>query len=208
MCKLPSTEIEATVGKVLGEESASLKALLDEALASSIKILDEYENRAAQKGTESMLEGRKEAENVKRKILGSAELQARNAQLSAFENFFEAVILEALEDVRSAPRNARYEKATARLLRESLAELDPGEYVLSCPELDSASLAAALKDTNKEFPGFALTVSKKHFEGAGGFIIVSRDGNVEFNSTFEARLERMKPSIRKRVYERYFKEKK
>jgi len=205
---LPSKEIEATVGKVLGEESASIKALLDEALASSLKLLDDYEQRASEKYSESMLEGRKQAENVKRKILGSAELQARNAQLTAFESFFEGIIVDALAGVRSAPRDSRYGRALVRLLRESLVELDPGEYVFSCPETDRAALASATKEVAKEFPGYSLSISRRYFDGAGGFIVVSKDGNVEFNSTFEARLERMKASIRKRVYERFFKEEK
>jgi vacuolar-type H+-ATPase subunit E/Vma4 len=203
---LPSKEVESTVGKVLDEESVSLKAILDEALASSLKLLDDYEEKASEKYEESMLEGRKEAENVRRKILGSAELQARNAQLSAFETFFEGIVVDALNGVRSAPRDGRYERAMVRLMNESLRELEPREYVVSCPESDTLALSAALRETAKDFRGFTLTISKKHFDGAGGFIIVSKDGNVEYNSTFEARLERMKPSIRKRVYERFFKE--
>jgi V/A-type H+-transporting ATPase subunit E len=206
VCKLPSTAIEATVGKVLNEESASLKALLDEALASSLKLVEDYEQKASEKYQESMLEGRKQAENVKRKILGSAELQARNAQLSAFESFFEGMVIDALAGVRSAPRDARYERALCKLLRESLAELDPGAYTLSCPEADKAALSSALKDVAKDFPGFDLGIAKKNIDSVGGFVIVSKDGTIEFNSTFEARLERMKPSIRKRVYERFFKE--
>ena len=47
---------------------------------------------------------------------------------------------------------------------------------------------------------------EKRIDSVGGFIVRSEDGTTEFNSTFEARLERMKPSTRKRVYERYFKE--
>lgn len=203
---MSSNAVEATVGKVLNEESASLKALLDEALASSLKLVEDYEQRASEKYKESMLEGRKQAENVKRKILGSAELQARNAQLSAFESFFEGIVIDALAAVRSAPRDARYERALVKLLRESLQELDPGVYTLSCPDGDRSSLSAALKDVAKEFHGFDLSIAKRNIDSAGGFIIVSKDGSIEFNSTFEARLERMKPSIRKRVYERFFKE--
>jgi vacuolar-type H+-ATPase subunit E/Vma4 len=203
---LSSNAIEATVGKVLNEESASLKALLDEALASSLKVVDDYEQKASEKYKESMLEGSKQAENVKRKILGSAELQARNAQLSAFESFFEGMVIDALAGVRSAPRDARYERALGKLLRESLRELDPGVYALSCSEGDMSALSAALRDVAKEFQGFDLSIAKKNIDSAGGFIIVSKDGTIEFNSTFEARLERTKPSIRKRVYERFFKE--
>lgn len=203
---MPSNAIDTTVGKVLNEESASIKALLDEALASSLKLVGDYEQKASQSYKESMLEARKQAENVKRKILGSAELQARNAQLSAFESFFEGIVIDALAGVRSAPRDARYERALGKLLRESLLELDPGVYTLSCPEGDKSALSGALKDVAKEFPEFDLSIAKKNIDSAGGFIIASRDGTIEFNSTFEARLERMKPSIRKRVYERFFKE--
>ena len=202
---MPSNAIEATVGKVLNEESASLKALLDEALASSLKLVEDYERKASDKYKESMLEGRKQAENVKRKILGSAELQARNAQLSAFESFFEGMVIDALAGVRSAPRDARYERALGKLLRESLLELDPGVYSLSCPAADRSALSAALRDVAKDFQGFDLSIAKKNIDSVGGFIIVSKDGTIEFDSTFEARLERMKPSIRKRVYERFFK---
>jgi len=203
---LPSNAIEATVGKVLNEESATIKALLDEALASSLKLVEDYEQKASERYKESMLEGRKQAENVKRKILGSAELQARNAQLSAFESFFEGIVIDALAGVRSTPRDARYERALGKLLRESLQELDRGAYALSCPEADKIALSAALKDVAKDSPGFDLSIAKKYIDSAGGFVVTSRDGTIEFNSTFEARLERMKPSIRKRVYERFFKE--
>lgn len=203
---MPGKEIEATVGKVIDEESASLKVLLDEALASSLKLIEDYEVKASEKYKESMLEGRKEAENVKMKVLGSAELMARNAQLTAFEAFFDGIVADALAGVRAVPRDARYERALSKLLTESLQELDPGKYILCCPQQDNTALAAALKDTAKKFPSFSLSVSKKQIESVGGFVISSEDATTEFNSTFEARLERMKPSIRKRVYERFFKE--
>jgi vacuolar-type H+-ATPase subunit E/Vma4 len=202
---LPSKEIEATVGKVLDEESASFKALLGDALSSSLKLVDDYEKRASERYNESMLEGKKQAENIKRKVLGSAELQARNAQLSAFESFFEGIVIDSLAVIKGAPRDARYVKALSRLLKESLRELDEGEYTLSCDEKDKTALDDALKDVSKDFPRFRLSLSRKYIDSAGGFIIRSKDGTVEFNSTFEARLERMKPGIRKRVYERFFK---
>jgi V/A-type H+-transporting ATPase subunit E len=203
---MPTNEVETTIGKVLEQESQALTALLDEALKSALKAIDEYELNADNAFDAIMLEGKKEAENVKRKMLGSAELQARNLQLSAYEEFFGGVIKDALEAISSLPRDSRYEKAMVALLRDAIAELDEGKYSVSCVAKDAKAVSDALEEVKEEFPRHELVLSRKHLDGAGGFVLKSKDGTIELDDTFEARLERMKPNIRKRVYERYFKE--
>jgi V/A-type H+/Na+-transporting ATPase subunit E len=132
---------------------------------------------------------------VKRQITGAAELGARNSQLKALERAVNGVFEEAVKSASESDEES-YEKAISGLIEEGINVIGP-KAVVYCSSKDRKAVSAAIKKLAK---GEArLTLEEEPVDTVGGVILASPDGTVRFDNTFEARLERMRPSLRKEV---------
>ena len=138
--------------------------------------------------------GAKQAESAKRQIIGTAELEARNSQLKSLEKAVNEVFETATRKV-SASSGDQYEAAMGRLIQEGLDVIGPRAKV-QCASKDRKVVAAAIKKlAGKE----NVSLEEEPIETMGGIIMSTPDGSVRFDNTFEARLERMTPILRKEV---------
>ena len=138
--------------------------------------------------------GVKQSESVKRQIIGAAELEARNIQLKALEKAVNSAFDSAIEAI-SEEKGASYEKAMARLIQEGLDVIGLKARV-QCSSKDKSAVAAAVKRlSGKE----KVSMDEDPIDTIGGVVLASPDGSVRFDNTFEARLERMRPILRKEV---------
>ncbi len=137
----------------------------------------------------------KQADSIRRQVIGAAELEVRNAQLRSLEVAITEVFDAAAKKV-SQTSGSYQEASLARLIKEGVDVLGPRAKVL-CAAKDSRAVSAAVeKLAGKEA---RLVVETLGVDTIGGVVLTSDDGSVKFDNTFEARLERMKPSLRKEV---------
>ncbi|HKT22779.1 MAG TPA: V-type ATP synthase subunit E family protein [Nitrososphaerales archaeon] len=136
----------------------------------------------------------KQAESVKRQIVGAAELEARNAQLKSLEKAVNEAFEGAMKQV-SEVEGAAHEKALARLIQEGLDVIGQRANV-ACAAKDKRAVMGAVKRLEGKAK---VTVEAEPVEAAGGVVLTTPDGSVRFDNTFEARLERMKADLRKEV---------
>jgi len=137
----------------------------------------------------------KQAEALKRQIVGGAELGARNDQLEAMEKAVNDVFATAVTRITGVAQS-RYEKCIARLIEEGVEAIGP-EVTVLCAAKDKQVVASIVQAMNKR--GLKLKVESKDRTSAGGVVLTSGDELVRFDNTFEARLERMRPDLRKEV---------
>jgi len=136
--------------------------------------------------------GLKQAEAAKRQIIGAAELDARNVQLKALEAAVNNSFEVAARDISQA-KGASYERAMVRLIQEGLDVIGPNAKA-QCSSEDRKVVASAAKKV-----GGKVSLSDSPIETIGGVVLTTPDGSVRFDNTFEARLERMRPTLRKEV---------
>ncbi len=136
----------------------------------------------------------KQAESVKRQVIGAAELDARNSQLKSLERAVTQVFDSAVEQI-SGLSGAAHEKSLARLIEEGLEVIGPKARV-QCASKDKKAVAAAIRKIGGEAK---LTLDDETVNSIGGVVLLTSDGSVRFDNTYEARLERMKPTLRKQV---------
>jgi V/A-type H+/Na+-transporting ATPase subunit E len=136
----------------------------------------------------------KQAESVKRQIIGAAELDARNAKLRSLEKAVNEAFDLATKQI-SAVSGASQEKALASLIEEGL-EIIGSRVKVSCASKDRKAVAAAIKKLGIRAK---LSLDEGDVDTMGGVILTTPDGTVRFDNTFEARLERMRPTLRKAV---------
>jgi len=191
MSKAASDTLEKISMEFEGEVLADLQAGKGQAVAS----IESAKAEAAEVVAKILLGGTKQAESLKRQIIGAAELKVRNSELEATEEAVNDAFTDATKGVRKVSRD-RYEKCIGRLIKEGVEVIGP-KATVSCNPKDKGVVTAAAGKLSKG--GVALTVGQTDLGTIGGVVLTSGDGNVRFDNTFEARLERMRPELRKEV---------
>ncbi len=187
------SKLETTIDKILtqseNEISSSLKTTFDESLQTLIKSESKFE----QEYERIVDEGKKEAEKIEKQIVGSSDLESRNKQLKLVAESIQKVFEKAVEQIKSANRDANYSKLIETLLTEATDTLGTKEVTISTNSKDKKIVNSLLS----KFPGSEL--SSETIDCLGGVEVSSKDGSMSFNNTIDARLDRMKPLIRKEI---------
>ena len=183
-----------TLEKVSGEFEAEVKADIEKGRSETLAKVEAVRKETAEAVAKILETGVKQAESVKRQIIGAAELESRNDQLRSLEKGVNEAFERATRAV-SESTGAEYEKAMARLIQEGLDVIGPRASV-RCASKDSRVVASAIR----KLPDKAkATFDEEPVETIGGVVMSTPDGTVMFDITFEARLERMRPTLRKEV---------
>jgi V/A-type H+/Na+-transporting ATPase subunit E len=184
-----------TLEKVSEEFETEVLGDLQEGRLQALAVL-ETARREATEAVSKMLEGSvKRAEAVKRQIIGAAELEVRNTQLKVLEKSVSEAFEVAVKEV-SAKSGASRDTSFAALIKEGVDVIGQRAHIQCAPK-DRTAVAAAIR--RLKLPGAKLTVDDKGIDTIGGVVLLSPDGAIRFDNTFEARLERMRPALRKDV---------
>ncbi len=187
-----SNPAEDTLEKVSGEFEAEMLSELQAGRDQALSALEAAKRETRAEVAKVLEAGAKQAEALKRQIIGAAELEARNSQLKAVESAVVDVFEAATRELREGA-GARYEKALAGLVDEGVGIIGPKSRVY-CRSKDRKAVSAALRGHGEGQSKPVL--EEKEIETIGGVVMTSADGSVRFDNTFEARLERMRPTLR------------
>jgi V/A-type H+-transporting ATPase subunit E len=188
--KAASNTLEKVSGEFEAEVLAELESGRKEAGAAVESARKETEESVAKILETSM----KQAESVKRQIIGAAELEARNAQLKSLEKAVNAAFEAASKEIADLS-GSRHDEAIRRLIQEGL-DIIGARAKVSCASKDRRAVASAIK---KLGPKAKVSLAEETIETMGGVVLTTPDETIRFDNTFDARLERMKPSLRKEV---------
>lgn len=183
-----------TLEKVAGEFEQEVLSDLEAGRAETLAKLDSMREETEEAVSKILETGMKQSESVKRQIIGAAELEARNIQLKALEKAVSSSFEAATKDI-SESKGESYEKAIAKLIQEGLDVIGSRARV-HCSSRDRKTVASAVKKlSGKE----KVSMEDDPIETIGGVVLTTPDGSVRFDNTIEARLERMRPTLRKEV---------
>ena len=138
-------------------------------------------------------DGKKEADKIEKQIVGSADIEARNKQLLLLEDAVDKVFSKALDQISNVDRSGDYSNLIKSLLEESTQILGTSEITVFTNAKDKDVVQSALS----QFSGAEL--SSDTIDCLGGIIAKSKDGTIKFDNTLDARIERLKPLIRKEI---------
>ncbi len=190
MSRAASDTLEKVSGEFEGEVLADLESGKTEALAKVASAM-----REAKQAVAKILEtGAKQAESVRRQVVGAAELETRNAQLRSLEKAVNETFELAAKQISGASGSSQ-EKAVSRLIEEGIEVIGPRAKV-QCSSKDRIAVSSAIKKLGSKAK---IALDDEPIETMGGVILTTQDGSVRFDNTFEARLERMKPTLRREI---------
>ena len=189
-----SKAVADTLAKVSGEFESEVMADLEGWRAEALAKIESVRKEAAGNVSKILETGEKQAESVGRQIIGAAELEARNGQLRSLEITVNKAFDSATKKI-SDSAGASYEKAMGKLIQEGLDIIGPRASI-QCSARDRKAVTAALKKLDGKAK---VSFDENPIETIGGVVLAIPDGTIRFDNTFEARLERMKPTLRKDI---------
>ncbi|HXV38817.1 MAG TPA: V-type ATP synthase subunit E family protein [Nitrosopumilaceae archaeon] len=192
-----SPALEKTVDKILNQSENELLSSLKQSLDDSKSTLSNSLSSLEQEYDRILADGKKEADKLQKQISGSAALEARNKQLLLVEDSVEKVFTKAIEKLNDLVRNEDYTKLVTQLLDESVKGLGTSNVIVECNSKDKSVVQSILS----KFSG--ATLSSNTINCLGGVIVKSKDGSMSFDNTIDARIERLKPLIRKDIAIRF-----
>jgi V/A-type H+-transporting ATPase subunit E len=197
-----NSALERTINKVLFQKEAELISQIDSAYQESLNNLESSRDKLEAERTRIMEAGRKQAENLKRQIIGSARLAARNQELLIIENAVNNAFEEAKKRLQTLSNKDSYKELMKGIVDESISAVGGGsnEVIIECNKNDAKLVgkiiaSSELQGKNK----VRARVSDQYIDVLGGIRIKSADGTMTYDNTLDSRIERLKPLIRKNI---------
>jgi V/A-type H+/Na+-transporting ATPase subunit E len=184
-----------TLDKVSGEFEDEVLADLQHGRAQALAVMEVAKRETLEEVTKILQTGSKQAESLKRQILGTAELDVRNGLLKSMEVAVNKAITAAVNGISKVSAE-RYSECIQRLIQEGVDVIGT-KVVVECTSDDRKVVTSIIQRMNKGET--RLTLSPDALDVKGGVVLRTSDGSIRFDNTFEARLERIRPSLRKDV---------
>ena len=192
-----NSALESTIDKILKNTEKNIVSNIESALSESQQTLDDSIVTLEGEYDKIISDGKKEADKLEKQITGSSDLEARNKQLMVLEEAVDKVFTKALDQIANTERSGNYSNLIKTLLQESTQILGISEVIVSANAKDKD----VIQSTLSEFPGCEL--SPDTIDCLGGIIVKSKDGAMTFDNTIDARIERLKPLIRKEIASKF-----
>jgi V/A-type H+-transporting ATPase subunit E len=189
--------LERTIDKVLSQKESALISEIDSALQNSLKNLETSKGSLQVEYANIIESSKKQAENLKRQIIGSSTLYARNKELVIIESAIDEIFNKAKEKLAKGNNEKDYEKLLTRMIQDSVAKLG-SEIIVKC---NSADLKLVKKISSQESSDkkMKITVSDEAIDIIGGIKAASVDGTMTLDNTLDSNIETLKPLIRKDI---------
>ena len=194
---MANSALETTISKILEQTEKSVISNVESALNESLKTLDDSVPKLEQEYDKILADGKKEADKIEKQIMGSADIEARNKQLMALEDAVDKVFSKALDQIANADRSGDYSNLIKTMIEEATQILGTSEITVTTNAKDKD----VVQSTLSQFSGAEL--SSDTIDCLGGVVVKSKDGAMTFDNTIDARIERLKPLIRKEIASKF-----
>ena len=188
-----NSALESTIDKILKNTEQDILANIKTGLDESQQKLDDAIPKLESEYDKIISDGKKEADKIEKQITGGSDIEARNKQLMALEGAVDRVFTSALEQIANADRSGDYSNLIKTLIEEATQILGTSEITVFTNTKDKD----VVQSTISQFSGAEL--SSETIECLGGIKVKSKDGAMTFDNTIDARIERLKPLIRKDI---------
>jgi len=189
--------LERTIDKVLSQKESALISEIDSALQKSLKNLESSKSILEVEYDAIIESSKKQAENLKRQIIGSSTLNARNKELIIIESAIDEIFTKAKEKLTQSNNEKNYEKLLTRMIQDSVSKLG-SDIVIQCNKTDQ-KLVRKISSQESTGKNMKISVSDDFLDMIGGIKATSVDGTMTLDSTLDSNIESLKPLIRKDI---------
>ena len=191
---MPSNSaLESTIDQVLERNSSEFSQSLKNSLEDAQKTLSDALPMLEEEYEKIISDGKKEADKIEKQIVGSADLEARNKSLLIVQESAEKVLEKAKEKIANMDRNSEYSSLITKLLTEATSALNTSDVIVYTNSKDKDVVQSAVSNIS------GAELSNDPIDCMGGVKVTSKDGSMSFDNTIDARIELLKPLIRKDI---------
>ena len=191
---MPSNSaLESTIDQVLERNSSEFSQSLKNSLEDAQKTLSDALPMLEEEYEKIISDGKKEADKIEKQIVGSADLEARNKSLLIVQESTEKVLEKAKEKIANMERNSEYSSLITKLLTEATSALNTSDVIVYTNSKDKDVVQSAVSNIS------GAELSNDPIDCMGGVKVTSKDGTMSFDNTIDARIELLKPLIRKDI---------
>ena len=192
------TPLERTIDQVITTKESELLTQLNKSYLESINNIDLSKSRIEGEYENIISNAEKKAENLKRQVIGSSKLSARNKELVLLEHAVNDVYVKAKEKLGLNSEQPNYRNMLIKTLDESIPNLGTSDVIIECLKRDVEFFKKQIESLSQNF-NKKIKVQSNLKNSLGGFKIKSSDGTVTLDNTIDSRIERLKPLIRKNI---------
>lgn len=189
--------LERTIDKVLSQKESALISEIDSALQNSLKNLESSKTTLQDEYDAIIESSKKQAENLKRQIIGSSTLNARNKELIIIESAIDEIFTKAKEKLAQSNNEKNYEKLLTRMIQDSVSKL--GSDILIQSNKADQKLVRKISSQESAGKNMKVSVSDDFLDIIGGIKATSADGTMTLDNTLDSNIESLKPLIRKEI---------
>jgi len=190
--------LERTVDKVLSQAESDMISKIDAAYDDAVTKLISSKNAVESDYNKIIDDAKKQAENLKRQIVGNSRLSARNKQLVLVEEAVGNAFEKAKAKIDSVRSSGKYSSMIKKLLEDGLNAVNTEEVVVECNEKDRNVVKKIASEVGRN-ANVKIKVKDEAIDVLGGLRVMSKDGSMVYDNTLDSRLERLKPIIRKDI---------
>jgi V/A-type H+-transporting ATPase subunit E len=194
-----SSSLERTINKVISQAEADFITQIDSSFQESLKNLAASRTKLEAEYNRILEGARKQGDNLKRQIVGSSRLSARNRQLVLIERAVNDTFEKAKTILASSNKENSYRLLMRKILKDSVMMIDSDEVIVECNKNDIELVEQAISDSFKDNNKIKIKMSDHPLNAIGGIRLTSADGSMTFDNTLDSRIERLKPLIRKSI---------
>jgi len=191
-----SKAFENVVNKIIGEVSQEVRVMFEDSLRASLEILERNKRETIIEAEKIHRSTERQAETLRLRIVGSAELIIKNKSLELIEQMMNEIFQKAFEKIEKISSSDRYKASMKRLLEEGIEIVASKDLVVLCNKKDGRILKVLAKEVANE-KKVNIKLAEEPIESIGGVQVRSSDGTIFYDNTIEARMERFKPLLRK-----------
>jgi V/A-type H+-transporting ATPase subunit E len=188
-----NSALEHTIDKILTQTEKDILSNIHSSISESKQILDDSIPKLEREYDKIISDGKKEADKIEKQLIGSSDLEARNNKLLVLEKAVDNVFIKAIEQISNMDRSGNYSNLIKTLLDESTKILGTTKVIIYTNSKDKSTVQSLLS----EYPGAEL--SSEIIDCLGGIMVKSKEGAMKFDNTLDARIQRLKPLIRKEI---------
>ena len=190
--------IDHTVKKVSDEALAEMVQSISESKAAALDVVSRKMNEAEAEVQRISEQQRRQGDALRRQIIGSAEMTSRNRTLEIVEENLNEAFSQALAKLGDATGQIEYNRVLKSLVQEGIDVVGGSSFVVTANSRDQQLLQLIVGQISHD-QNISLVRSDSRINTVGGVVVSSADGFVTFDNTYEARLDRIKPELRKQI---------
>jgi len=168
-------------------------------------VLREAAERLRQRESREEAIARAMGERQYRQRVQAAELRLQSNLDRVRWNLVRGVEARLEERMRALIEDEKaYREHLLGLLREGAREMGPVSLAVRANAADREYLAGVIDQLRADLPEHELTIDDRPLDTVAGVLLLSRDGRIRVDNTFEGRSARLRPHLQRVILERMF----